>query len=54
MNPLLKVDLINNDSRFALELALFVFYIKNKVCDVLESFKKKLNMKKKTFTTRFP
>jgi hypothetical protein len=40
MNLLLKVNLINNDFRFALELALLVFDIKKKVCDVLEYFLK--------------
>jgi len=53
MNPLLKVNLINNDSRFALELALLVFNIKKKVCDVLESFLKKNKYEERNVHNKF-
>ncbi len=53
MNPLLKVNLINNDSRFALELALLVFNIKKKVCDVLESFLRKFKYEERNVHNKF-
>jgi len=38
MNPLFKVNLINDDFRFVLELVLLAFNIQKKICDVLKFY----------------
>jgi hypothetical protein len=53
MNPLFKVNLINDDSRFALELVLFTFNIQKKICDVLEFKKKKFKYEKRKVHNMF-
>ncbi len=51
-NPLFQINLIDDDYEIALELSLFAFNIKKKLCGVLENF---LSFKKieKKYTTCF-